>query len=49
MSDDTLDKINMVLGTFLLKDLYMALEGTGITIRQTTLAKIENALIEVSQ
>lgn len=49
MRDDTLDKIDSILKTFLLKDLYKVLEGSNITIRMTVLAKIENALIEVSQ
>ena len=39
MSDDTLDKIDRILETFLLRDLYKTLEGSNITIRQTTLAK----------
>ena len=49
MRDDTLDKIDRILETFLLRDLYKAIEGTGITIKQTCLHKIDNFLTEVSQ
>lgn len=48
MRDHILDKIDRILETFLLKDLYKTLEGSNITIKMTPLAKIENALIEVS-
>lgn len=47
MRDDILDKIDMVLETFLLKDLFDAAEGSGLMLKMTTLAKLENALIEV--
>ena len=41
---DIIKKIEMVFETLLLKDLFKALEGSNITIKLTTLEKIENIL-----
>jgi hypothetical protein len=40
-------KIDRVLESFFVKDLVKALDGTILKIKLDTLAKIENALIEV--